>query len=248
MKWLLHDLVFGNDEQPEFIECLKDKGHEYELVKTYSDLPEGDIVRCSINMAKYWYGHKGIICNWKKFLCSEYYGPFSDYLLNWPCSFTSYGEVSSIFDTYENNGHIFLRPDAGDKSFTGEVLNRQELEKHRGEYNNLWTNNLSVVIAKPYNIDREFRVVVIGDKAVSASQYKKRVISNLELEVERIPPTHGVYSWVDDMLKVVKYRPDPIFVIDVAEYNNRYYVLELNSFTCSGLYDCDPLPIIQGMQ
>ena len=41
------------------------------------------------------------------------------------------------------------------------------------------------------------------------------------------------------------WEPDPIYVIDICESESRMYLLEINAFSTSGLYDCDVKPIIE---
>jgi hypothetical protein len=43
----------------------------------------------------------------------------------------------------------------------------------------------------------------------------------------------------EDMLAAVSWRPDPVLVMDLCESDGKIYLLELNSFSCSGLYACD---------
>jgi hypothetical protein len=42
----------------------------------------------------------------------------------------------------------------------------------------------------------------------------------------------------------VSWRPDPLFMLDVGETDGGLHLLELNSFSCSGLYRCDPAPVV----
>lgn len=251
MKWILHDLVFGNDEQSNFVEALDELGHDYEIVRTYSDLPEGDIVRCSINMAKFWSPHKGIMCDFDAFKCTNYFPAFYEHLLSDNFVIQRYSEVVSnpdhFFNLWGNSDCIFIRPNGGDKVFDGQVVTKEELLTLKDQYCDDFGDPV-VIVAEPRNIVEEYRVVVVGDKAVSGCRYKTKSISNLQLDVERIDPRHRVMDYVNKVLKEVDYRPGPAFIVDVAWsplMGDR--VVELNSFTCSGLYDADPKPIIENM-
>jgi hypothetical protein len=48
---------------------------------------------------------------------------------------------------------------------------------------------------------------------------------------------------VEAVLDEVRWRPDPIFMLDVCECEGRLWLLELNGFSCSWLYRCD-LPAV----
>jgi hypothetical protein len=41
------------------------------------------------------------------------------------------------------------------------------------------------------------------------------------------------------MLKDVRWRPDPVFMMDVCESEGQLWLVELNGFSCSWLYQCD---------
>jgi hypothetical protein len=48
-----------------------------------------------------------------------------------------------------------------------------------------------------------------------------------------------VQAFAEAMLAEVRWRPDPIFMMDVAESEDRLWLVELNGFSCSSLYACD---------
>ncbi len=53
-----------------------------------------------------------------------------------------------------------------------------------------------------------------------------------------------VLAFARDMLTAVKWRPDELFVLDVCESANELRLVELNSFSCSWLYACDPARVV----
>jgi hypothetical protein len=55
----------------------------------------------------------------------------------------------------------------------------------------------------------------------------------------------SVRTFVNDVLADVSWRPDPVFLMDICAAEGRLYVLELNSFSCSGLYACDPEAVVK---
>jgi hypothetical protein len=54
-----------------------------------------------------------------------------------------------------------------------------------------------------------------------------------------------VRDFVAEMLHAVSWRPDPIFMIDVCESDERLWLVELNGFSCSWLYQCDLAEVVQ---
>jgi hypothetical protein len=91
-----------------------------------------------------------------------------------------------------------------------------------------------VVVAAPLEIGREWRLVVAGDRIVAGSQYSvegsKCVEPGCPAEVK---------DFAVSMLTEVPWRPDPIFMLDIAESDGRLWLVELNGFSCSWLYACD---------
>ena len=79
---------------------------------------------------------------------------------------------------------------------------------------------------------------------LSACQYKKDGKADISPQVPDKALTFA--NKVCYYLKYVTcWQPDPIFSLDIAKANGEYAILELNSFSCSGLYACDPLPIVR---
>lgn len=95
-----------------------------------------------------------------------------------------------------------------------------------------------VVIAAPQPIAREWRLVVVGDRVIAGSQYAvggKRAID------EGCPAEVQAFSAA--MLAEVRWRPDPVFMLDVCESAGQLWLVELNSFSGSWLYGCE-LPAV----
>jgi hypothetical protein len=83
-------------------------------------------------------------------------------------------------------------------------------------------------------LSAEWRLVVAGDAVVAASAYFVDGV----LSPSPVCPA-PVREFAERMLADVRWRPDPLFVMDVCECEGRFYLLEFNSFSCSGFYRCD---------
>jgi hypothetical protein len=97
-----------------------------------------------------------------------------------------------------------------------------------------------VLIASPQEIVREWRVVIARGRFIAASQYKSE---GCHSELPGCP--QDVRTYVDGLLAEVQYRPDPIYMMDLCLSGNNLYLLELNSFSCSGLYQCDSSAVVK---
>src|SRR5262249_4288324 len=91
-----------------------------------------------------------------------------------------------------------------------------------------------IVVATPQAIAREWRLVVIGNRVVSGSQYAKggqrAIVAECPSEVR---------GHAETMLAEVRWRPDAAFMLDMCESAGRLWVVELNSFSGSWLYRCE---------
>ena len=80
--------------------------------------------------------------------------------------------------------------------------------------------------------------MIVDDAVVAGSQYR----DNGALSVVAGCPAE-VTQYAAGVLQQVQWRPDRVFMLDVCESGGSLFVLELNSFSCSGIYACD-LPAV----
>ncbi|KKL23321.1 hypothetical protein LCGC14_2426540 [marine sediment metagenome] len=130
---------------------------------------------------------------------------------------------------------IFIRPDSGAKTFYGNIFPKDELDfelKTMKGYAGLPLDEILVIIASPKIIEKEWRIVIVDRKPISASQYK--VDDKLN---EKEGCDVDVWSLASKIAKDV-WQPDRAYTLDICLSDGRYHLLEANSFSCSGLYDC----------
>ena len=78
-----------------------------------------------------------------------------------------------------------------------------------------------------------------ADRVIGVSQYAmdgKRAIAPGSPDEVR--------QFVIAMLAEVRWRPDPIFMLDICESAGRLWLVELNSFSSSWLYQCDLTAVV----
>jgi hypothetical protein len=132
---------------------------------------------------------------------------------------------------------VFARPNSVEKLFTGRCVGEENFAVALAPTR--YDPITLVVIAEPQRIGREWRLVIAGNAIVAASQY-------MEQGQTAITPgcPNTVCEFVQNMLNEVDWCPDPIFMMDVCESEGNLYLLELNSFSCSGLYRCDMTEVV----
>lgn len=142
----------------------------------------------------------------------------------------------------------FIKPTRDLKAFNAGVLNAGETieqflnsQTHDGSY-----EQETLMISSAKNVMDEYRFFVAGDKVIASSQYrhdKQLEYRALDNSVEH----QKVLAVAHEYAKL--YAPAEIFVMDIArEDNNRYSIIEYNSFNCAGLYAANHQAVINEVE
>lgn len=251
--WFLENDVFSEGLEP-LQKAIVDQGFTYKIDKyipfqggTYEKLFPLD--RCvvfygSLNLAKQLLSNKQfqpfISCTFPNYKCSKYYAYFGKFLLNKNYSMLPFSELERnkdfLFEEFGRDGCMFVRPDSGDKIFTGQIIT---LDTFYEDYRLLGFYDVDpysmVVISEPQTIINEWRFIIVDGKIVASSPYKE--------SVESAPKE--AFNLVEEVLKV-DYKPDPAWSLDICQtVDGKVHLLEIGSFSCSGLYKCDVVPIVR---
>lgn len=255
VKWLFEGEMF-NGEDNRLIEMLNKMGIRNTVTKfgySYEDYighyKDNDCVvfRGSFQFASVirrkakWI--PGVYCNLPEFECYKYYPKFGEELLNSDYVMLPFGELQRkklwLFQNVGRGPKLFIRPSNGFKSFAGTIVDQATWDK---DYKQMGFYEVTldelVVVAPLVGILSEWRAVVVDGKIVSASQYKPE-------RVEGIP--QDALAYAQDVVTKAKYNPDAAWTIDIAETHQGFKIIEVGSFSCAGLYHCDPEPIINAL-
>ena len=259
-KWLLQNNIF-DDNFDKFITELESQGIEYKTVKyipfesgEYNQFPDNDCVVFygSLNLANQLRKQKpwipGTYYDLDNFKCSVYYNYFGKYLVNDFYMFMPLKEMIRLKNhhdfCYSFGSTIFIRPDSGFKEFTGQVVSTgnpifsiPSLETiNSSKY---FDDNIMCVVSSAKHIEREYRIVIADKKVVTGCQYKHR----MELDVDNDCPKE-IIQYAENVAKC-EWEPCKVYVMDIAVgLRGNIGLLELNSFSCSGLYECDISKIV----
>lgn len=180
--------------------------------------------------------------NTEKFDCSYYYPRVA--CLNDECDFVPFGKLipwkDRLFDRYEQDGCIFIRPNGGDKRFTGSVVEYDTYEsdiKKLGFYEVMPEE--MCVVTYPASIMQEMRFIVSPKGVITGSVYQmagKKYLRETDAEEEDL--AHFMLQH--------NYCPADIWVMDLAMCaSGKTYVLEMGAFSASGLYACNTDKIVK---
>lgn len=255
-KWLIDQYILKDDNQSDIESIFNKHNIEYEILSYRPfidditipfDKAENVIVYGSCNFVRKTKVYFGNYCNEKNLLFSNYISNItipSNYFLNNDFILVPFKRFKTdIHDFFKmfNSETLFIRPNSGMKLFTGLVIN---ICNYSEEFNSMKfltgvCDDTLIVVSSVKNILKEYRFVICGNSVIDGSLYN--VGGKLVKSRENIP---------QDALNLAKlittstWVPDPIFTCDIAETDNGFKIIELNSFSCVGWYACDPELII----
>lgn len=181
--------------------------------------------------------------NHTNYLCSNYMTYFGEYLFNDKYAMVSLNELHRqkrfFYDTFGKDSYIFLRPDSGQKTFQAKLLEECDFERFYIS-NDMVRHNL-VIVSTPKNIKWEGRFIVSKyGEIIAHSTYRKegKILRSSAVPKESIELCKKLLD--------TGYYPDSVFCIDICEDDDgNYWLLELNTFSSAGLYNCDKRKIVQ---
>lgn len=253
--WLIESGVYGEEVEPLAAE-IRRQGMRcefvsyHEIVKGPSPVPPGECVIVygtypTVRHAMLHGGWRpGGWCSPENLDCTAYYPHFANYLLNRRHNVLTGIEAirkkADLFFEFGRNGSVFARPTSLHKLFVGRLIAEEGFESALAPTR--YDSETKVVIAEPREIGCEWRLVVVGDEVIAASQYA-------EGGARRVAPgcPDEVITFANRMLTEVPWRPDEVFVLDVCDSDGVLHLVELNSFSCSWLYACDLARVVEAV-
>jgi hypothetical protein len=258
VKWLIED-AFAEDTKP-FIDAVEKFGFEYKRIKQkhyeiidINDLFPGEscvVFYGSLGLAKRikrearWI--PGVYYDVPKYNCVNYYAVLGKYLLNENYIMLPFGELTRqkefLYDRLGMDRALFIRPNRGDKIFTGQLVLKENFDKDV-EYFGFHTIDPFelVVVSEPRNIDAEWRFVVAEMKVIAGSQYREneRVAVDARYPKEALDLANEISSC---------YHPESTFVVDICRTKSgNYRLMEVGCFSCAGLYACNREAVVQSV-
>lgn len=184
----------------------------------------------------------GAWCNPLNLDCTTYFAHFGRFLLNQ--QYTILPGVEAIrqrdwlFDVWGRDDKVFVRPTGCHKLFTGRCVARDDFESALAPTR--YDPATLVVIASPKVVEREWRLVIAGDRVIASSRYAVTGRKSVESGCP-----DAIHLFAEGMLKSVRWRPDPVFMADIGEADGHPWLIELNGFSCSWLYACDLAAVVE---
>jgi hypothetical protein len=245
------------------VEVIREAGHE--VVETVYDPASGGfpddleaifamarpvILRGSVGFAAWAHAHWPIspgAFRSDMLRPSAYLPPYGELALNADAIIVSYAEFEiRRVELEERLGStLFVKPADGGKLLSGTTLEtgRSLFDAHYASHRR-WSeipDDFRLLVARTHTIVGEWRFVIAGEKAVTGSQYKM----GSALESRRGAPAGA--EFLAESVAQHPWRPADVFIADIAETDNGFRLLELNTFGTAGLYDCDLNAIVEAV-
>lgn len=256
MNWLIGS-IFLSTELEKLVKEIKEQGHNVKFQDNAANYDEESLEKLfdrdsctvcygSIAVSKIaktvW--NPGAFLDLDKFTCSNYYTHFSEFLLNRDYQLWYFSNlINNHFELVEllNSDKWFIKPDDF-KLFSGKVVDSKDINSIAAWCHHYGTKSSDILLIAPVQqLLREWRVVVADGKVIAGSQYKNRG----EIEHSFDCPKE-VWSFAEKVLDHCSYRPERVWVMDIAETAiQNLAVVEINAFSSSGLYCCDKEPIVR---
>lgn len=179
----------------------------------------------------------GAWCNFGNMKCSVYYAYLGEYLLNKSYAMMPVGDLLRRWEELTglvNGKSLFIRPESGAKPFTGYVVSPGEKHKITALVESVGPD-LLVVVSPEKKISTEWRFVVCDKMVVAGCQYLPNISPGWSTPSFRLAEQIASQEW----------QPDLCYTVDIAESEGEVYLLEINSFSCAGFYDCNLRSIVR---
>jgi ATP-grasp domain, R2K clade family 3 len=181
-------------------------------------------------------------------------------------------EIYPFNDVPEFEGVKFIRPVHDTKAFTGALIGGDEFRTWQNNVLGVagWNNNPAydgfmetwkssvmtpqtpTLVASPKNVRFEYRIFVVNAEVITASLYHvndRLVKRNADTDDNSLDPLIREYA----QEQVDRWQPAEAFVMDIGvlEDDRGHYdfrIVEINSFNCSGFYECDVKKIVEAVE
>ena len=192
----------------------------------------------------------------EQYRCMSYYANWGKYITQQHYAFMPVRELRRRAEwVYEEFGgdkrQVFIRPDYGEKSFTGKVIAEENFKKWWAFDDIEQLDPKTCVVVSPCkNLTREYRLVISDSKVVTGSSYYMdghHIEENLNLQDDR----DLIIEFAEKVASDEPPNLPPVYVMDIAkeveDSEVRYSVLEVGCAAAAGFYEADYVAIAKAI-
>lgn len=153
--------------------------------------------------------------------------------------------IKDIIDSNELEGNYFVRPNEDSKIFSGQVVSSSSIKDYCAKYlkhgdSNLFNEDTVLCIGSVKEILSEWRVLLVGGKFVTSSLYRRGGLTKIE---ESSPIS--LINYVNEISGKAGLETT---CLDIASTPYGWRVIETNSISGCGFYDCDMNKFVNAME
>lgn len=256
INWILQK----NLTKPDILERIKsalngkdETWEEVEVIPFSDEMPEIRI-KDSLNII---YGSTTFMLNaykdeaWRegvffdptKFHMKNYVDQWNGKVLNADGRLLKFAELKNLERAPDKKW--FVRPNNDGKAFSGKVETCTELKEWSKKVCELELPELNketaIWVSEPKVINKEWRLFIVDNQIVSASRY----INKGQLDVCDVDIPKEMMAFAEQ--RIAEYQIEDVYVMDIAEVENEYKLIECNCFNGTGFYKHDIERIIQSI-
>lgn len=250
--WIVQDNLGSTSRTADDLkQACAETGYKYipiQVIPFSTELPimpetEGSFVlygRTTLILSAYAdsYWSQGIFFDEKLFTPESYVKHWGYLMLNSDQTILTIGEIEQYVKTHEIDEY-FIKPNDDLKQFTGQKMTSYELLDFYNRTilvtNGIVNSKTLVSISSVKEILREWRLIIVDGKVITASQY-------LPIQQPFVPPE--VIDFGNKCAQI--HSPAGVYVMDVS-FDTDFKIIECNCFNGSGFYECDLSLIIKSV-
>lgn len=170
---------------------------------------------------------------------------YGDLMLNDDFVIMPFGEF--VRRNVKSNRDHFIRPNRVTKSFTGFVVKAEDFDHEINSLRQLSSvsDDELIVVSAPKKILGEARFIICENEVVTGSTYGWDETLDVRSDI------HPACLELAKEISARQWQPDTVYTCDVALAETKgepaARLLELNAFSCSGLYACDTSAIVRAV-
>ena len=154
------------------------------------------------------------------------------HLLNHDSLVASFSSIDPPWETF------FIRPCEDSKIFDGTIITRDAFNSWRKDQ--LPFQDDLVAASPTRKIFAEFRFFVVDGHVITSSQYKRGGVLFASSDVDP-----SAKHFVEEMICI--WQPAPAFVIDIAQTEEGYKIVEINNINSAGFYEADVTRLVDAI-
>lgn len=254
--WIIQTNMGQDSDIMAYVDAVKQSGAdviEVEYKAFSNELPHFDVdgpvvLYGAVNFIKEAYKIEkwriGIFGHPDTFTYSAWAENYNEMLLNSPDGI----QLMTLGDFTQDNrpidDFIFVRPQHDTKTLVGKVWTAGEFKEWciiatEGKYAGV-DKDTPIVIAQPYGIEAEWRLFVVNNKVVGASQYHKK--GRL---FKSIGAPEDVLAFAEKVID--KWSPVPAYTLDICRSAGNCYIVEAQGFNSAGQYACNVVNVAKAV-